>query len=912
MRRIISKFPVIAVIALTLGILSGCEEPISGEKGDLAFSVELKEFGPGYVDLMVSASQQFEAAYSVGTSKRNITNPSILFASGKKVTVVPNETLRLSADIQENTEYFVYVAAKLNSETYSDIYEFNFTTGEFEFSNLLTVVGVDYDGYKMNVSVPSSVKKGAAKDDKTGTTAIRYSQCDLMMYTFKQKYTNADDYFHLLYNAGDHLTEDAVLEYSSETNWQEAGMDINEDGVIDENDITVRWNPISPGEPVVFIAGEFEWMEEPEDLDKNENYNVNGFYYPAGWEPGYYLPLIDSEKYWAYYQGDTKSMNLINPALKTDLDPFWTGAFQRKTFTVKKPEPMDAKVKIEVADVGPVNATVIFTPEEGVEMYAYGIFDDTALNQMIELCDNNEDYLQWAITSYFGAYTFATGVAAGNAEIELDDFFIDVPSNSNIHILTTAMGDEMATKQSFNRLTFQTTEKTMDAPEIVVTAVEEETSAFVAAFNIKCTTYNDPTRGKATEVYYGANYKKDFILAVNAGSSYFALGQSQRFSEAEIELINSEEGYTIKIPSIDGETTRLAVVGFNKENTPNNFNYRDILECPAVADCTTPFRSYKPYVKSDLYETLTGDWTATAKLSDGSTHVSKINLSDGIKEGRDYPSALPDSVYAIYNEAAEYSKEETDGYFEEFKANAEIYNKNRVEYQNSILMSGWIDKDEYQRLTFRSPWELFISREYNGVDVKSMFSDFGPKLYLEVSEGDNLTISGDMYYMPPVSYYSIPYYLTGYCPKRNASEGNIIFYDKYTTEEYVPLSFDVELSEDGNTLTIKAKEDESGYIWYPNLIGVDPTFGYILSSMVVSDIVLTRGWTGTTTQSVRTKAAGAPMVEAAHEVETFGYKSLTRFDKPVQRTKLNGKVTTGADAQERMDKLAEKLFNSNN
>jgi hypothetical protein len=453
----------------------------------------------------------------------------------------------------------------------------------------------------------------------------------------------------------------------------------------------------------------------------------------------------------------------------------------------------------------------------------------------------------------------------------------------------------------------------MGAPEIIVTPLEDESSPFLAAFNIKCTTYNDPAKGAVDECYYGANYKKDFILEANReGSSYFALAQSQPFTEAEIKLINSAEGYTIKIPSIDGETTRLAVAGFNVENTPNDFNFRDITECPAVADCTTPYRDYKPYVKSDLFETLTGDWTATATLSDKTVHKSRIKLSNGITEGIHYPSELPDSVYNIYKEVADYEKAEVDGMFEEFKTQADIYNKNRIEYQNSILMEGWIDKDKYGRLDYYTPWDLFISREYSGVDVKSMFSDFGPKIYLEVSEGDKLSISGDMYYMPPVSYTSIPYYLAGYCPDRTSAEGNVVFYNIYETETYTPLTFPVELSADGNTLTIKAWKDSEGITWYPNLVGSDIT-GYVIDAMVVSDIVLTRGWDEKTSRSVSAPAtkAGSNYNMPAGELPGFGYKSLTRFEKPVKKTHIKTTVATESSVMERLDKFGETLKSMN-
>ena len=557
---------------LAMGILTGCPDPddITPDKTG-SVKITFKETGPGYVDLNVEASAEFEAAYSIGTSKRSISSPSILFASGKKVTLIPDQTLRISADIQETTTYYIYIAARLSAEEYSEIFEIEFTTPDYEFSNLLTVVGIDYDGYKMQVTVPKSVK--------TGNSAIRYNQSDLMMYNYQTKFGANDDYFSLLYNASKYLKEDTILEYSEELNWEEGSADVNEDGVIDENDITISWNPISPGEPVVFIAGEFEWMEEPEDWPSDKNYSVNGFSFPAGWDPGYYLPCLDPEKYWGYYGIETRSMNLIEADVKTDIDGFWTGAFQRKIFKVKEPEKMDAKVQIEAIDITPVDATLIMTPEEGVEQYAFGVFDDASLNQLLELCDGKEEYFQWAITSYFSMYNFGTRVAAGNVELHLDgDIFYEgmVPSDSDIHVLVTAMGNSNASVQSFNRYTFHTKEKVMEAPEIVVTPLVEESSPFLAAFNIKCTTWNDASRGPVKKCYYGANYKKDFILAVNGNKTYFELAQSQPFSAEEIEKINSDEGYTIKIPTIDGETTRLAVAGYNIENTPNNFNFKDI------------------------------------------------------------------------------------------------------------------------------------------------------------------------------------------------------------------------------------------------------------------------------------------------------------------------------------------------
>ena len=913
MKNLLLKFRIIAVMAIAMGILTACPGPdpvdpvIPGNTETLKIS--LKEAGPGYVDLTVETGSELEAAYTVGTTKRTISNPAILFSSGKKVTLVPNETLRISADIQETTTYYLYIAAKLNADTYSEIFEIEFTTPEFEFSNLLTVVGVDYDGFKMQVTVPKSVR--------TGGNAIRYSHCDLMMYNYGTKFYGNDDYFNLLYNGGAYLQENKVLEYLEENNWRYADADVNDDGVVDENDVEMIWDPMSPGQPVVFIAGEFEWMEIPEDWNSEDNYEVNGFYFPAGWQPGYYVPCIDPVGYWEHYGVPyTKSMNLIEADVRNDIDQYWTGAFQRKIFHINKPDHLDAEVTIEAVDVSAVDATIIITPDENVKQFVYGILDDATYNQMLELCDGKEEYIQWAITSYFSFYTFGTSFGRGTTELRLDgDIFYEgmVPANSNIHVLVTAMGDERGTTQNFQHYTFQTLEKVKEAPVIEVTALEEESSAFYAAFNIKCTTADDPTRGPVTKCYYGANYKKDFILAANGGSSYFSLAQSQPFSAEEVAKINSPEGYTIKIPTIDGETTRIAVAGFNDENTPNDFNYKDITECPAVADITTPYRDAKPYIKSDLFKTLKGDWTATAKLSDGTTHSSKMTISSGITEGEHYPAALPDSVYTIYSEEVGMSREQVNGCFDRFKTAAEEYNTYRLEYQNCLLMEGWIDKDEYDRLHYYNPFDLFVSRTYSGVDEKSMFSDFGPKLYLEVSEGDKLSITSNASFMPPTAYTSVPYYLALYTPERTVEEGNFAYYDydkienaATPGEEAYSITFPVELSADGNTLTIKPHVDKDGVKWYPNMIAYDATsYSYVAGPMVVSEVTITRGWTETKS-SVSSKTAARTRL-SANDAPSFSHKSLTRFKAPEEKTIVNATLTTSKLVEERFGYINKAL-----
>ena len=148
---------------LSLGIISGCGEiPTTGGEDSATFSIKYKEVGAGYVDLEVNSPVDIEAAYRLTKASDNlsISSPSILFASGRRVTIKANQPLRITDDIQESTDYKLFIAAKLNADSYSDIYVIEFSTPDWEFSNMLTVVGIQPDRYKMQVTVPESVKKG--------------------------------------------------------------------------------------------------------------------------------------------------------------------------------------------------------------------------------------------------------------------------------------------------------------------------------------------------------------------------------------------------------------------------------------------------------------------------------------------------------------------------------------------------------------------------------------------------------------------------------------------------------------------------------------------------------------------------------------------------------------------------------
>lgn len=888
MKKFFSKLPLICLLAVTLGVLTGCDETKSGK-----FSVSVKEVGSSYVDLEFNGPEVMEVAYLLETKEQLMNNPSIIFKSGVEMTVSDGEVVRITRGITEDTQYYLYVVAKADAQNYTDIITLSFKTGSFDFSELVTILDRSLDGYRVRLTIPQSTIDAG--------NAIRWSQCDIMMYNYMSK----DDSYSLLYNGGSTTNaarRDTTLLYSEDTNWYVTDEDYDGDGELDTDYI---YNPISPGEPVVFIAGEFSWMED------DPEWETEYFYFPSGWDPGYYKPLVDED----YFRNGGASQSSVG--IMTDMeitrpqDSYWTGAFQRKVLRVEEPALLDGGVKVELVEATPVNLTFDFYPDDNVAQYAIGVFDDSMLEQVMELLNGREDLLQWAITSFFSAYTFGTKVASGDVRMQLTSFYYQdaIAENTDYHVLVTAMGDNMATTQSFQKYTFTTTSKEKDAPVIVVTPVESETTPYKAAFNIKCTTAAEGN--PVTECYYAANYLRDWLLSINSGSTYFGIVAGNKaysyFTADEIEKINSEEGFNISIHSLDGETTRIAVLGYNDEYTPNDLSsFKFIEDCPAVADCTTPYTDPKPYVDDKLYLDLAGDWTATATLQnpDGTKtfeHQSKITLASDLY---DYPATLSSDVYKLY-EDQDYDKDKVDALWYEFKQLAKEITEERLVNQNRLVGIGWLDKDSYHRLDARTPYDLFVATDYVSVDVSSIYNDFGPKWYLETSIDENgkvvYSIPIDSNFLPPASNWSVPFYLGAMEP------------DKYVTflygEGWTP-AFPVTVSEDRNTITISPIERE-GVNYYPNMIGIDNSMMQtILENPVVSDVVLTRGWEGSDNKQSSVSTPGKN-VQAKMEIPTTVYKQRTSLEAAEELEVIEGTLMTVEQFRENADRLIDRLYNQN-
>ena len=320
-------------------------------------------------------------------------------------------------------------------------------------------------------------------------------------------------------------------------------------------------------------------------------------------------------------------------------------------------------------------------------------------------------------------------------------------------------------------------------------------------------------------------------------------------SEEDVQAINSDEGLTICISSMEDMESTLIIGAMNEEEGMTIYTgVARSAELPALEP-----------VNSSLFEDLKDEWTAriiqkhteTLWMSDENfenwwtvdttwvdTTYTTISLGNSFDnspevfgEDNEYYSVVYDNHYykalengATEEQADEYAKEQVEAQFALYKEAAAKY-ENKYKGQNYLLGLGLDALHPYA-----TPWDLFCSSDYVAYDVEEIFYAYGPKLFFQVQEGDQLALLGDatVTYLPPVAgwnYYDV--LLMGYNPIY-ANEGM-----------YYTGSYPVEISEDKNTLVIKGIEAE-GEFFYPAL----GSMGYgwpEFFTKTCEDIVLTRG-----------------------------------------------------------------------
>lgn len=790
--------PLFAGLALACAGLSGCKEPVEEEKPEPIPEVEEPTIEVAFTSsdsksatFTVTTSDITEIAFAAfsGTPEAEQTE-DVLFMSGTTAECVDGENTITVTGLEAITDYTLYVAATtIEDQYFGEVITVDFSTTDYEDD--VTLLGTEYDGFSVHVKMPESVKENG--------NVLRFAYGNLVMYNSNKSsgWLASSDASMLQANGGLYMTSDTTITFNDE----------NQVYIDEYGEEVVLHDPIVPGEPMVFFVGEFAWGESM-----------------YGWGEGWYSALFDEMR----YQED-----LYSGSGDINEEDYWTGFFYKTQIRAREPEPLDAAVTVDCSNVQAVTGIIKFTPDPEVTQYCVCIMDETSYQLVIDLLDGNEEYLQWFTTSYYASFMLGTRTFEGNVEVDLTEYLY-LQEQSDYHILLTAMGNEEGTSQSFQHIEFSTTEKTLEPPVVTVTAIDNPygpNDPYTVWFNIKNT-----GNVEVASAMYAANYERDWAAALQYSTYADITASGNPLSEGEVAQINSADGLNLSFSTIDGMTTRLAVLAYNIEQTPNVLDENS----PAIADNTADYLPDAERVDSELFSQLTGEWTMTADVSvydyysggyvsEGPQSI-KVTVYNGIN---DYPETLPSNVYDYY---AGMSKEEVDALYDEFKMEAEAFNA-RVRGQNRLLCLGFgYSTDDYPT-TFATttPYELFCNPDYSSYDVASLFYDFGPKWYLQVEADGTVNAPFNSARMYPLQAWTDNvYYLAGLNDAGYVS----------VADDNSNLEFPVEVSSDRNTITVAPYVLGSDNM-YPNAIYLNYGWGYLGGKRINSELTLTKGWSGT-------------------------------------------------------------------
>ncbi len=821
--------------------------------------------------------------------------PSMVFKDGRKdrCPVGENQTIYIDG-MSPMADYVLYIAAETAEDGYwEDVYKFNITTTEI--TDAFALLGISYDGYKLRMTLPEEVKERG--------NVVRYVAYDLPRYNDFRETLGVTDVDFLVNNGGVWFGEEGAEDPDRAAEILE--MEINNDNIyaVDDNgnpiyedgEQIINHYGIMPGEPIVFVAGEFTHTSDASELKEQ-----------GDWRDA----LYDFQNLGGGTSGGgallTRALTPPDESYKFPMeDANWTGFHKRYTWKSKAPEKLDAKLNLEIVNVGSIDATIRVNPDPEIEEYAIFIVDElTCTSRLFPLLgiendlDNQatRDMMQWFTTSYYG-FESGAGVFNGPTEISATNFTSITPRN---HYYVFAVGGSDATLayQCFEIHDFNTIRKEHPKPVVKVKRIpapDGVESPFKVWFNVKCTNKN------ALAGRYACNDIDSWVKQVNDGkpSSYLVGTLGAEFTSAALEAINSDEGLNMDFATIEGATMRLGVMLYNDELNPNDIDaLDDDRKNPAIAEATTGYLPAQERVDNDYLNngTLNGDWTLTAQaigyeyLDDGTviwsrnpeTVKSKIHISSGVE----YPEVLEDYVYGAYTNK---SRSEVDALYASFKQEATAYN-GRLRGQNRLLAFGFNDHyAEYESVNLNA-FECFYNDKYDCYDAVTLLRDFGTKWYLEFGKDGKVTVPFNSKLLPPMSNCS---YSTMHVMAINKDVG---YYAEGTGG--VTMNFPVTISEDNNTIIIhpltvtgKVDKDENPIPFYMNALYIgNGTTRPPMKPLYVSELTLTRGWTEPEEEPKEEDKTGA-------EGETLSVQALTEVTPSELRTFTSFPVTGFIDSE---------------
>lgn len=482
----------------------------------------------------------------------------------------------------------------------------------------------------------------------------------------------------------------------------------------------------------------------------------------------------------------------------------WYGFQHTEKVNVGDPLPSQYKVEVEIEKLTTRSVHIFINPDEEIAGYGALFGTKPEIDSYIEEIGEAGMHAM-ALDQQLGTLS---GVEPGI--YKWDKLLLEGIEYS---FVTVGIEEDKIT-QTVSRMDFTPIKATLPAPQVVVTHIdnpEGENSAFQTWFNIKA------PNGDASKGVYLFNTKAEWDAVLKQGTTFMDMLDENGVDLGVngVDQINSGAGLNIGFDTEEETAFILAIGLYNSEETIGVGN------CEATSLSDTPDAP----VNSSLFTDLPGDWTGTATDTAGKTYTFKVTIAGEVESG---PATLPEDVYDLY---PSFTREQVDAFFAEFKegvteTNAKYKGKNRL-----VCRGLQVDPSAAyypERMGYLSPWDLFVHTKYDNSSTKQVFLDYGPKWFLQIAEGDVVTVPTDRLRIPILCNFSDPMYLVGFR-----------MIDNYNSEIISP-AFPVTVSQDKQTITVNpfVNGDKT---YYPAV-----TYASYGREVVLfrgkSPIVLTRGY----------------------------------------------------------------------
>ncbi len=923
------------------------------------------------VEIPLNAKKLTSIGYKLVAEGENApASAMMVFRSGKKIDGCPS-MLRLTGNdgLDLGKKFTLYVVATVSdTEFYNngEMLTAEFTTPDNYADDFVYIKRTTSEGADIVVNIPEEVKQKGRRI-KWGIANVAMLKYYGEAPTPEKLFTNDQMYPALLFKNDTTLNINHYNIYRRNEKgeigyYYFAGYNANGNVIIDEcspNNPMVStgeaepvtyYQHFQPGEPLVLMLSEVDYADCPYlvalEGDAYVEHLTNpscGHLHPMidwSWGPGWYWYPYDYQAYVKEVNGNREPGELPMPGVgggdapTIDFDKFWhEGAFYRKLeFTLPGPDKFETgSVTINTSGLKTDGGKITFTPTGDTFAYLVTVCADRSevaagYFDLLKYINNDPSLLQWLSTSEIGSYLGFYSFYASEGTVVLDlarsVYSGDIKAGMKYHVIVNAVPGKMengdmtldVSKQAFQHITFTLPEYTIDEPELVVTAYESY-SPYKVKFNIKNANPSIPVK----KVVYAANETREFASYMSKydytyGDIVLSNDGYANLSSAEIAEVNSDFGYDMEFEVTPNTFFTLAAMGWNEEGRPSD---PDKEGSKAVAEAISSDIPVAEPLDMTKLNALKGDWTATAtvKTYDYNTEKTstaqkswKVTIGD-----LNTNNALSEADYAVFEEAG-VTKEAADAYLAQFNELTANYNAS-VLGQNRVLCQGW-DLSGTRETSTASPWDLFRMPDYNASLVDYLFNDFGPKWFLQTDADGNIFV--------PVNYNVVPnmmcWYngLDHYLCLGNYEKGYANYINPDAPFDVQGVGIPVEISEDGNTVTLKAvtiKPKDEEIQLYPTMIYDAQGQLAFFNPYVMSEVVLTKGWNGGATPapakaSSSKKVAGKKVVNGEHFTSPAKAHSRTAFAPATKKAKnttvANIKFPSKEEIKKNLDKMMQK------